>query len=474
MIICRNYINGKFIENIDNFINVYSPHDNKIIAKVISSTGSDVKYAISSAKTSFLIWKDFPLRQRLKLIKKLYYLMIKNRKLLSKLIIIENGKTYKEAKECIDKCIELLDYVLRLPSLLNGKYTKINENITCKEIYEPIGVVACIFPFNYPLLAAFWSFPMAIACGNCIILKPSEKVPLSINLIARFIDIAGFPKGVFNIINGGKEIGKEICLDSEIKGITFVGSSSIATQVYKCAIESNKRVLSLEGGNNYLISLPDIDIEKTARDIINSFTGFAGQGFMAGSVLITVGKQNDLILEIIKQAKIIKPGFKRNSIGPIICQNNLQYILNILQNYTNKNSKILLDGRNWLNLKKDGNWIGPTIILHNNYKDPIFQKELFGPILSIIQVKDKEKVIKIQNKYKLGNATCIYTNSGKDAEWFKNHLNTGTIGINVGVPIHQEPFSFGGINISNFSGKDINGEDSIRFFTNRKKIIEKW
>jgi len=350
--------------------------------------------------------------------------------------------------------------------------------VECKDYRDPIGVVASIVPFNFPAMVPMWTLPIAIATGNTLILKPSEKVPLTITYMVALFKEAGLPDGVINIVNGGLDAVNGICDHPDIKAVTFVGSSRVAEIVAKRCRNLNKKVLALGGAKNYLIALPDCHVDMTSTDVMKSFAGCSGQRCMAASVLLVVGAakgNNDLIDAVVAKSSALTPGqSKPSDMGPVIDKAAVDRITGYIDLAERNGAKILVDGRSWTKSQKQGYWVGPTVIEHTNPNDCHFSEEIFGPVLSIYRVKDKEEALLMENKVSYGNAACIYTSAGESAQWFAGKLSAAMIGINIGVPVPREPFSFGGMNASRFGDSDITGDAGIEFFTNRRKVTTKW
>jgi len=309
-------------------------------------------------------------------------------------------------------------------------------------------------------------------------LKPSEKVPLTMNRVAALFREAGFPPGVINIVNGAAETAKMLVDHKDIRAVTFVGTSNVAEQIYKQGTSLNKRVLALGGAKNHLVANPDCKIEMTAQDIVNSFTGCAGQRCMAASVLLTIGPQPELIAEIVKRAKSLAFGQEAGAgkMGPVIDAASVQRINAYITEAEWQGAEILLDGRkvDAPHNAANGYWVGPSIVKHTKKSDKMLREEVFGPALSILEVATKEEAIEFENGNPYGNAACIYTNDPWTADWFTKHFSAGMLGVNIGVPVPREPFSFGGINRSMFGNGDITGEGAINFFTWTKKVTTKW
>ena len=392
----------------------------------------------------------------------------------AQIIMSEHGKTHGEALGSIQKGNETCEWATSVPQVIQGRTQEVSGGVTCSEVRESLGVVACIVPFNFPIMVPFWTLPIAIAAGNCVILKPSEKVPRTMQKVMEIIKKAGIPDGVVQIVNGTVPVVEAICDHPDIPAITFVGSSKVAEIVSKRGRNNNKRVLALGAAKNHLVALRDCNTDMCSTDIVLSFTGCAGQRCMAASALIVVQQQDDLINSIVAKASKLVPGQSSGQMGPIIDEIAVQRCHKYIEEAVARDgAKLLLDGRSWTG-KQPGYWIGPTILMHKSAKDAAFREEIFGPILSIVQVETKEEAIAIENASPYGNAACIYTTVGAHAEWFTSRFSVGMVGVNIGVPVPREPFSFGGWNASRFGDMDITGEGGLEFFTRRKKITTKW
>jgi malonate-semialdehyde dehydrogenase (acetylating)/methylmalonate-semialdehyde dehydrogenase len=337
-------------------------------------------------------------------------------------------------------------------------------------VYEPIGVVAGVAPFNFPSMVPLWMLPQAIVGGNAFILKPSEQVPLSMIRMAELFREAGLPDGVFNIVNGGKDVVEALCDDEGIDALAFVGSTRVAKLVYGRAATSGKRVLCLGGAKNHLIVVPDADPSVTTENVVASFTGCAGQRCMAASVLVAVGDVQHLIDAVAERAASMKIG---EDLGPITTQASLDRINDFIDDAVKRGAKVLVDGRGQT-ADAGGYWIGPTLLDNVSSDMPAGHEEIFGPVLSIIRVNTVDEAIALENSNPYGNASSIYTSSGEVARYVTRKLEAGMIGVNIGVPVPREPFGFGGWNHSKFGSGNITGWDGFRFWTRARKITTKW
>jgi methylmalonic acid semialdehyde dehydrogenase len=455
-------------------MDVTTPATGKVIAKVALSSADDVDAAVKAAQTAFPHWSGLTVKARATVLYKFRELCLKYRDELADLVVLEHGKNRAEAFGSIDKGLETVEWACSLPQLAQGKILEVSTGVWCHDTREAIGIVASIVPFNFPFMVPMWTLPICIGMGNCYILKPSEKVPLTMHRVMSILKEAGVPDGVVNIVNGTAPVVNALCDHPGIAAVTFVGSSRVAELVHQRARKNNKRVIALGGAKNHMVAVPDCSVDMCSQDIVNSYTGCAGQRCMAASVLLTIGKQADLLQAIVEKSRKVPKGQASGQMGPVIDDEALKRITKYIEESEAGGAKILVDGRPWTKEAKEGWWIGPTVILHSNPADRALHDEIFGPVLSILEVESKEKAIEIENKNPYGNAACVYTNTGGTADWFAKRFSVGMVGVNIGVPVPREPFSFGGSNISKFGDCDITGDGAMEFFSKRKKVTTKW
>jgi len=477
----KNFINGNFVDSIsNNTVDIISPSTGDVIGKVPLCNANELNIAIDAAEKAFPSWSGLTIKQRAGIMFKLHHLIDSHSQELAEIIVKENGKNIVEALADVAKGNETVEWACALPELAGGRILSVSGGITCQEIRNPLGVVAAIVPFNFPAMVPLWTIPISLTVGNCVILKPSEKVPLTMLRITELMVEAGIPPGVFQIVNGGVDIVNAICDSPRINAVTFVGSSKVAEIVSNRCHQLNKRVLALGGAKNHLIALPDCDVGMASRDIVASFAGCCGQRCMAASALIVVDSTgtegDDLIQEIVETASKLKIGQKAGEVGPLIDGIAKKRVVDYVSKAEIGGAKLLLDGRKKELLELPGNWIAPSIILHSNPKDPALLDEIFGPVLSIIKVKTFQEAIDIENANPYGNAACVYTERGANAEWFIKRFRAAMLGVNIGIPVPREPFSFGGLygTKSKYGDFDITGDGAMEFFTNRIKITSKW
>ena len=468
----RNYIGGAFAAAELPGIDVFDPSAGTVISRVPMSGVNELNAAVTAAKRAFPAWSAMPIKQRVQVFFRYKTLLEKHIDELAALISEENGKITSEARAEIDKAAELCEFACSLPQVATGEVLEVSRGVECRIERFPLGIVAGIAPFNFPNMVPHWSIPNAIALGNCFILKPSELVPLSAGRIAELLTEAGLPAGVFQVVHGGRDVVEAICDHPDISAISFVGSTKIAKAVYRRATNNLKRCLALGGAKNHLIVMPDADKEMAASNIIASMSGCAGQRCMAASVMVAVSSTDHVIARMVEIAKAMVPG---KDIGPVISAEARVRIIGYINDAEAQGAKVIVDGRTVVVAGREkGYFLGPTIIDHVKPDMKIAQEEVFGPVLVIVRADDVDQAIAIENASPYGNAASVYTESGGVARKVMERANAGMVGVNVGVPVPREPFSFGGWNESRFGVGDITGKGSIEFWTQSKKMTTKW
>jgi malonate-semialdehyde dehydrogenase (acetylating)/methylmalonate-semialdehyde dehydrogenase len=468
----KNYINGKFERNNQNSMDVLSPIDGSKISTIPLSTTEDVDAAVQAAKNAFPSWSGMTFKERVQIFFRYRNLLEHHIDELTRLVQLENGKLYDEAKAEIEKSMELCEFAVSMPQIVVNEIQEVSKGVECRTERKPLGVVASITPFNFPNMVPHWTVPNALVLGNTMVMKPSELVPMSAVRMAELLKEAGLPDGVFNIVNGGKDTVEAICDHPDIKAVSFVGSTKVAKIVYKRATSTLKRCVALGGAKNHLLVLPDANPEMTASNVVASMSGCAGQRCMAASVMVGIDKVQHIIDLMVEAAKEIVPG---DNLGSIITAESKERIERYITEAENDGAKILLDGRNTaVKGKEGGYYVGPTIIDYVTIDMSVAREEIFGPVISIIRAKDLDEAIEIENGSNYGNAAAVFTQSGGLAKQVMERASAGMIGVNIGVPVPREPFSFGGWNESKFGVGDITGRSSIEFWTQNKKTTTKW
>ena len=470
----KNFINGEFVDSENTRMDVYSPLNGKVISTVPLSTANDLNKAVDAAWNAFPNWAGQTSKKRSEVLYRYRNIVEKNIKEIASLIHEENGKNMNEAIAEVEKSIELTEFACSIPQITTGEILKVSDGVVCQTEYVPLGVVASICPFNFPHMVPHWTIPNIIALGNSVVLKSSEQVPLTVSKIAEMFKEAGLPDGVLNIVNGGKEIVEAICDHPKIKAVSFVGSTEVAKVVYRRATYNLKRCLALGGAKNHLVVFPDANLEMTTTDICASFTGTSGQRCMAASVMVAVGDVSHIINKLCDKTRKVIPGL---NLGPIISPESRDKIINYINEAEQRGAKILVDGRNAQvegKGDKNGYYIGPTIIDYTDPEIKMPQGEVFGPVFEIVHVNNIDEAIKLENDSPYGNAASAFTQRGGIAAEVAQSASAGMIGVNIGVPVPREPFSFGGWNDSKFGAGDLTGKGGIEFWTQLKKITTKW
>lgn len=468
----KNFINGTFKMNGSEVAEVHSPLDGSVISYVPMSGTDDVNLAVKAATKAFPGWSSKTLKDRVQVFFRYRQLLEEHADELTELVHIENGKTLGEARAEIDKSIELCEFAVSMPQIVTNEVQEVSRGVECRIDRKPLGVVASITPFNFPNMVPHWTVPNALVLGNCMVLKPSETVPLSAVRMAELLKEAGLPDGVFNVVNGGREVVEAICDHPGIQAVSFVGSTRVAKIVYQRSTSTLKRCVALGGAKNHLVVLPDANLEMTASNVVASMSGCAGQRCMAAAVMVGVDRVQHIIDRMCDYAKDVVPG---SSLGSVISKEAKERIEGYITEAEQAGAKVLVDGRNaTVKGKEGGYYVGPTIIDHVTPDMRIAREEVFGPVICIIRAKDFDEALSIENTSEYGNAASIFTQNGAFAREFMERASAGMVGVNIGVPVPREPFPFGGWNESKFGTCDITGKSSIEFWTQNKKTSVKW
>jgi len=468
----QHYIGGTFTDGAPPFGDVHDPATGQLIAKVPLGGRAEVDAAVAGARRAFPAWSRTPIKERVQAFYRYRALLERNLKELSDLIVEEHGKLYGEAEAEVLKAMELTEFACSLPQIAAGEVMEVSRGVECRIERVPLGVVAAITPFNFPSMVPHWSIPNAIALGNCFILKPSERVPLSSRRIAELLREAGLPAGVFSVVHGGRDAVEAICDHPDIAAVSFVGSTAVAKAVYRRGTSNLKRVLALGGAKNHLIVLPDADPEMTSANVLASATGCSGQRCMAASVMVAVSKTDHVLDRVAALARQMVPG---KDLGPVISKAAHDRIVGYIDDAEKAGAKVLVDGRKATVAGKEGGyWLGPTVVVDVTPEMKIAKEEVFGPVLAILKTNTLDEALALENASPYGNAASIYTENGGLARYVTERASAGMVGVNVGVPVPREPFSFGGWNESKFGTCDLTGKSSIEFWTQLKKTTTKW
>ncbi|HEV8538550.1 MAG TPA: CoA-acylating methylmalonate-semialdehyde dehydrogenase [Bacteroidota bacterium] len=468
-----NFIGGKQTDpHTTDVLPVTNPSVGEEIAYVPLSSGQEVNDAVRTARAAFEKWSTVTIKERAQVFFRYKSLLEKHATELAELVHEENGKIMSEAMAEVEKAIEVTEFACSMPQIAAGEILEVSRGVECRIDRYPVGVVTSITPFNFPNMVPHWTIPNALVLGNTMILKPSEQVPLSSMRIAELLREAGLPDGVFNVVHGSQAVVEALCDHPGIEALTFVGSTRVAKIVYQRATAHLKRALCLGGAKNHLILLPDAHEDMAASNIAASMTGCAGQRCMAASAMVAVGAVDHIIKRICDEAAKIIPG---KNLGAVISKQSKERIERYITEAERDGAKVLLDGRNaTVPGKENGYYVGPTVIDYVRPGMKIAQEEVFGPVLAIMRVQTVDDALKIENSSPYGNAASVFTQSGAAARYVIERAHAGMIGVNIGVPVPREPFSFGGWNESKFGACDITGRSAIEFFTKLKKTTIKW
>lgn len=467
--LAKNYGNGQWLESKGSLIDIYSPVNGELIAQTYDSLKTDLDGVVSEAVKAQKEWQKLTLKKRAEVLYNYRNLLIKHREELAVINHEENGKSMGEAYAGIDKAIELTEFACSVPQVAVGDIEEVSRGVVCRTERRPLGVVASITPYNFPVMVPHWTVPNAIVMGNAIIVKPSEQTPLSTCFTAKLWKEAGLPDGIFNIVNGGKDIVEAISDHPDIKAVSFVGSTPVAEIVYKRATSNLKRALALGGAKNYLVIAPDAHPVSAPADIVASATGMSGQRCMAASVMIMVGESEHILTSVVEKIKAQKAG---QDIPPLVSPLAITNIEKYLEHAEEAGAKILVDGRK--QKTGPGYLFGSSVIDWRGVEDKMPKEEIFGPVLEILEADTIHEALEIQNESPYGNACSVFTQNGRVSEDALSGAQAGMLGVNIGVPVPREPFSFGGIKGSKYGFGDITGKLSLDFWTHLTKITTKW
>ncbi len=481
MNLIKHFVGGKVISgNSKRKGKIFNPATGEQDSEVILASKADLDGAVEIAQKAFQTWSLNPPLQRARIMFKFKELIEKNFDELAKLIVSEHGKVYEDAKGSLIRGLEVVEFACGIPHLLKGEFSEnVGTNVDSYSMRQPLGVAAGITPFNFPAMVPMWMFPLAIACGNSFILKPSEKDPSCPMKLAELLNEAGLPEGVFNVVNGDKEVVDAILTNQNIKAVSFVGSTPIAKYIYENAAKNEKRVQALGGAKNHLVVMPDCDLDGAVNGLMGAAYGSAGERCMAQSVAVAVGDVGDeLVLRLSKKAEALKigPGMDKSSeMGPLVTKEHLEKVKGYVDLGVKEGAKLVLDGRN-LKLQgyENGFYIGGCLFDHVTTDMRIYKEEIFGPVLSVVRVKTFEEATKMINEHEYGNGVSIYTRDGDAGRTFASKIQVGMVGINVPIPVPMAFHSFGGWKRSLFGDSGTHGMEGVKFYTKLKTITSRW
>jgi malonate-semialdehyde dehydrogenase (acetylating)/methylmalonate-semialdehyde dehydrogenase len=477
----KNYVNGEWVASgAKEFADVWCPATGEKIAQTPLSTAAELDRAVEAAKDAYWEWRCTPPLTRARYFFKLKNLLEEAFEDIARVLVTEEGKTLDEARGEVRRMIENVEHATAVTTLMTGyNLEDIAHGIDCTAERQPIGVFSAIVPFNFPAMVAWWFMPYAVVCGNTFIVKPSEQVPLTLTRIFEVIDECGFPEGVVNMVHGAHDVVNAMLFHPDIRGVSFVGQSSTARHVYKSCGETGKRVQSLGAAKNFLLVMPDANLEAGMPSMITSFFGCAGERCLSGSVLVAVGDVYDQLKEqFVAAAKALKVGNGLEEgvqMGPVISEKHRQRVLGYIEKGIEEGARLVLDGRGiQVPGYPNGFYIGPTVFDDVRPEMTIATEEIFGPVVSLVRVKDLDEGIQLILNSDYGNAACLYTSSGKTAREFKYRVPASMLGINIGIAAPMAFFPFGGAKASFFGDIKGHGREIVQFFTDTKVVIQRW
>lgn len=474
------WINGKAVESKSGrFGDVFDPALGESTKKVGFANQDEINATVAAAKAAFPAWRDLSTARRQAIMFRFRELLEAKKPELAEIITAEHGKVLSDALGEITRGQEVVEFACGLPHLLKGEFSEnASTNVDVYSIKQPLGIAGIISPFNFPAMVPMWFFPVAIAAGNTVILKPSEKDPTAAIWMAELWKEAGLPDGVFNVLNGDKEAVDGLLNHPDVASISFVGSTPIARYIYETSAKNGKRVQALGGAKNHMLVLPDADLDLVADSAVNAGFGSAGERCMAISVVVAVEPVADALIEKVKERMAtIKVGDGRRNcdMGPLVTKQHLEKVSSYISIAEQDGASIVVDGREVVaDGAPEGFWLGPTLIDKVPTSSKVYQEEIFGPVLSVVRVKTYDEGLELINSGAFGNGTAIFTNDGGAARKFQNQVQVGMIGINVPIPVPVAHFSFGGWKHSLFGDSRAHGEEGFRFFTQTKVITSRW
>lgn len=481
MSIIGHFINGKIVADGQRTQPVYNPATGQSTTQVSLASKAIVEEAIAAAEAAFPAWRDTPPARRARIMFRFKELLEQNQDRICQLIGEEHGKICHDAAGELQRGIENVEYACGAPELLKGEYSRnVGPGIDSWSEFQPLGVVAGVTPFNFPVMVPLWMMPMALVCGNCFILKPSERDPSSSLFIASLLHEAGLPPGVLNVVNGDKEAVDTLLHDPRVEAISFVGSTPIAEHIYKTATANGKRCQALGGAKNHAIVMPDADLDNAVNSLLGAAFGSSGERCMALSVAVAVGDEvaDALIAKLATTMQNLTIGChdeRKNDFGPLITRQHQEKVIGFIDSAEKQGARIIVDGRK-VRVKgyEEGFFVGATLIDQTTPDMDSYKSEIFGPVLQIIRVKTMEEAMKLINDHEYGNGTCIYTRDGEAARYFSDYIKVGMVGINIPLPVPVSHHSFGGWKRSLFGDLYAYGPDGMRFYTRRKTITQRW
>jgi malonate-semialdehyde dehydrogenase (acetylating) / methylmalonate-semialdehyde dehydrogenase len=474
-------INGQLVTEGTRSQDVFNPATGEVSKQLDLASTKTVEQAIAAAQAAYPAWRNTPPLKRARVMFRFKELLEQNADRICQLVGEEHGKISHDAMGELQRGIENVEYACGAPELLKGEHSKnVGPNIDSWSEFQPLGVVAGITPFNFPVMVPLWMFPMAIVCGNCFVLKPSERDPSSTLYIAQLLQEAGLPDGVMNVVNGDKEAVDALLHDDRVKAVSFVGSTPIAEYIYSTANANGKRCQALGGAKNHAIVMPDADIDNAVNQLLGAAFGSSGERCMALSVAVAVGDAagDALVARMTEAMQALKVGpysDSSNDFGPVITRQHQEKVLGYINSAEQQGATIVVDGRNpEVAGHENGYFVGGTLIDNVTPEMTSYREEIFGPVLQVVRVKSMQQAMDLIDAHEYGNGTCIFTRDGEAARYFSDNIQVGMVGINVPLPVPVAYHSFGGWKRSLFGDLHAYGPDAVRFYTKRKTVTQRW
>jgi malonate-semialdehyde dehydrogenase (acetylating)/methylmalonate-semialdehyde dehydrogenase len=479
---CPFYVGGEWLRPKLVGTPVYNPSTGDVIAECPVGGASEVNAAVEAAAAAFPAWRDTPAIERARLLFRYRHLVEENFDHLCSSISLEHGKTLVESRGSLYRGMENIEYACGAPTLLFGDTLEnIARNVDCETTLQPLGVCVGITPFNFPAMVPLWMFPLAIACGNTFVLKPSEKVPLTAILLAELIEKAGLPKGVLNVVHGGRECVEALITHPKVSAVSFVGSSPVARYIHETGTRSGKRVQANGGAKNYIVVMPDADLPRSVEALSTAAFGCAGERCMAGSTALAVGGAADaLVTQLVDAARSIKVGrtdtsMSQPDMGPLVTAEHRDRVRGLVDSGEREGATLACDGRGIsVADAPNGFYLGATIVDNVRETMTLAREEVFGPVLNVMRMEDLGQAIETANRSSYGNGASIFTSSGAAAREFKHRVKAGMVGINVGVPATMAMFPFTGWGASFYGDLHIQGREAVQFYTQQKTTTTRW
>lgn len=474
------WLNAEWVQSkTTQYIPLLDPSTNELIAQVPCTTKQEIDQTVQVAKEAFKTWKNVPVTERARLFFKYQEVLKQNQKDLARILSQENGKTFDDAMGDVWRGIEVVEQACHAPALMQGETAEnVSRNIDTYSFKQALGVCLGITPFNFPAMIPLWMFPLSIVCGNTFILKPSEQNPLTPNRIAELFHSCGFPKGLLNVLHGGKEQVDMLLEHPDIKACSFVGSTPVAEKIYKKATQNLKRVQAFSGAKNHMVITETASKKEVIRHLAGASCGAAGQRCMAISVAVFIGKTSEWIPEVQQALSILKPSSwkdKEAAFGPLISKEAKQRVISLIAAGKQEGAELLLDGSQYVSKEyPNGNFVGPSLFDKVSADMKIYKTEIFGPVLLCMRVDNLSQAIELINNNLYGNGTSIFTNSGSDARKFQYEIEVGQVGINIPIPVPLPIFSFTGWKKSFLGDLHAYGKQAISFYTETKTITSRW